>query len=235
MKKMVCLLAVSVMLSNMATSRDFDIGEERVESVFYPKASISVDYSTFRKFHGFADDTLRINLENRFDAAILFEAGLYRYFNAGAIFGGSFSNMKKGEPLDLRLGLFAKPFFPIGDRFAIFTRFAGGIAVHAALYPSAIEFYDSKDEEKNMGRVYKGQGYYNIPYGGFGSATIGAEYFIFSRLGLAFEWGIRTTLLHGERSVPFILKNDKDVPGAPSSFNFMNYEMPFSLTLHAIF
>ncbi len=97
------------------------IDVEEVKSVEYPKFSVALNYNFERNFHGFADKSLRIGLGYEVGAILAFEAGIYKYFNAGAQLSfGIPPNLE--VPLHLGLGLFAKPYFPIGDRCSVFTR-----------------------------------------------------------------------------------------------------------------
>lgn len=230
------MLRLSIVMAIFAFSasmlaQDYGIGKEYIAPLHYPKFSITGEYEVNRKFHGFADPSLRMDLERRFDGTLSMEAGLFKYFNAGANFGGSIQSFKK--PVHLRLGLFAKPILPLGERFAFFARLQAGISVDLAFYPAAMEFYSSFDNDGNFTRVYKGQRYAGLPFSGFGSATAGIEFFPFSRLGFALEWGIRATLLHTRRYMPLV-SDPPIVKGAPDSFNFMTYELPVMATLHII-
>lgn len=133
----------------------------------------------------------------------------------------------------MRFGLFAKPYVPLSERFAFFGRVFGGLALHLSFYPTAIEYYSEYINTDAFQDVYKGQFYGGLPFGAFGAGMIGFEIFFTSRLGIAAEWGIRTSLFHGYRNMPQV-KTIKPQPGAPNSFNFMNYEFPIMLTLHMI-
>jgi hypothetical protein len=188
------------------------------------------EYEINRKFHGFADPSLRGDIERRLVGTIAFEAGLVKYFNAGALFGVAINSFNK--PMHFRLGLFAKPYLPLGERFALFTRLAAGIAIDMAIFPSAKDYYASLDKA-DFDRVFKGQLYQGLPFGGFGSATIGLEVFPFTRVGIALEWGIRATLLHGQKNM-LLMDKVEDKSGAPNSFNYMLHELPVMATLHLI-
>jgi hypothetical protein len=224
---------VVLMAGNVIALEDVGIGQERIVPLHYPKFSLGADYSVWRHFHGLADERIRFGLENRMDYTMSFEAGLLKYLNAGAMFLVSDSKMIKGEPLDIKLGLFAKPLVPIGERFALFGRVSAGLAVSITFQNSSFLYYSVLDSGKNFKDIYHGQDYAGWPFGGFGAATIGLEYFLFSRVGLAFEWGINATITRANINVPGITKNTV-TPGVPSSFNYLIYEMPLMLTLHVI-
>ena len=229
--KSLAILFVLLSFACLVHAQDVGIGEEYIEPIHFPKFSLTGEYEINRKFHGFADAALRSDIERRFDGTLSFEAGLVKYFNAGGLFGIGINSFSK--PIHFRLGLFAKPYIPLGDRFALFARLAAGIAVDLAFSPSAKEYYGSFDANGNFGRVFKGQSYLGLPFGGFGAATLGLEVFPFSRVGFAFEWGIRATLLHNRKNMLFLSKVEEK-SGAPDSFNFMLYELPLMLTLHLI-
>ncbi|HXW53258.1 MAG TPA: hypothetical protein VEL47_04040 [Myxococcota bacterium] len=229
------LVLMSILLCSSldASSHDLGIGDEYIAPLRYPRALIGADYMINRRFHGFADSALRTPLKNQFSGSLAFEAGLVKYFNAGAFFAGNVSNMIKAEPLFMRMGVFAKPYIGLGERVSIFSRCAAGLAWGAfgnyaahllGLYP------EMKDE---VDRVYKGQAYSSGPYGFFGQASIGIEYFPFSRVGLALEFGVRASLYRASRNI-LLQEKVEDVPGAPSAFNFMVYELPAGLTLQII-
>lgn len=212
-------------------AQDFVIGEEVVEPLYYPKFTVAGEYGLNRKFHGFADPKLRAELDRVFEVTLSFEAGLAKYFNAGGLYGLSIHGLSK--PIHMRFGLFAKPQIPLGSRFAVYSRIAAGLAVDLAFFPTANEYYGWFDKERNYERVFRGQKYNALPFGGFGSAALGFEVFPFTRFGLALEWGIRASLLHGRRSAPF-LPQVPNKANAPSSFNYMLYSFPVSLSLHFI-
>ncbi len=230
MIRFIILFALYLQAGNLH-AKDIGLGQEYIEPLHFPKFSITGEYEMNRQFHGFADQSLRMNLDRRFDASLAMETGLFPFLNAGVQFGSSIEGFKK--PIHMRFGLFLKPLIPLGDRFSIFARVAGGLAVDLAFYPNAKSYYSSFDSGGSFDRVYKGQQYVGLPFGGYGSATAGLEFFPFSRVGLAIEFGIRAALLHNRRTMPFV-SDPEVVRGAPSSFNFMLYEFPLMLTLHTI-
>ncbi len=226
------IFTVLILCGSTTHAQNFGIGDEYVEPLRYPKFSVSGVYQFDRKFNGFADDSLRYDLKSKFDTILSFEAGLLKYFNAGALFGAGISGF--GQPIQFRFGLFAKPYYGFGDRVAIFGRFAGGLAIEMHMgIPGAARTYYGTLNQINDQRIFKNQVYDGPSYGGFGSATIGIEVFPFSRFGIAIEGGIRGTVLHSSKNWPGVTKN-KDLADVPSSFNYLLYEFPLMATLHFI-
>jgi hypothetical protein len=213
-----------------------DIGEEYITPLTYPKFSITGDYSLKRFYRGFADNSLHYSLENRFGVALSFEVATLKYMTAGALFTVSFSKKSKKEPTDLRLGLFLKPYMPLGDRFSFFGRLVGGLTLTLASKGMIVDYLSNTTMsfKDNYDIVFKGQKYMGTPFGGFGAATVGIDFFPLSRLGLAFEWGIRADAMHMGKNNVYENEKPEIILGAPSSFNYMMYEMPLSLTLHVI-
>lgn len=237
-KNILLALMASLISCTLVALDEVGIGQEYVTPLSYPKFSLSADHSISRHYQSFADSSFRLKLPNRFGTALSFETGLLKYLNAGALFTASMSQfMAKDEPIDLRLGLFIKPLIPIGNRFALFSRAALGGSLPLGMFQkNPISFLGNVSEEfrPTYETVYKGQNYQGSPYGGFGSAAIGIEFFPISRLGLALEWGIRSDFITMSRKNSLANKGPEDKPGAPQSFNYMMYEMPLMLTLHAI-
>jgi hypothetical protein len=232
------LLIFCVAINAWSVSEDSGIGNEIIRPLQYPKFSLTGDYTTGRWYRDFADPSLRFRVGNRFGAGLSFEAGILKHLNAGALFTASFSqilyNDAPNEPIDLRLGLFAKPYLSLSDRYSLFVRVAAGLTL--PFQGNQISYLDtaSPSFKSDYRRVYMGQQYDGMPFGGFGAATVGMDFFPFSRLGLSVEWGIRADALHIGRKSPSGNKGPADVPGAPQSFNYLMYEMPLSLTLHVI-
>jgi hypothetical protein len=221
-----------LLLCSIANAFQEGLKEESLKPLKFPKFSVFMDYGLKRKFKAFADPSLKIALRNRLDIGLSFEAGLLKYLNAGALFFGSLSKVNQNEPIDISFGLFAKPQLSIGDRIGIFGRFSAGFTTVLPVIP-ALAYYRDLDETIDFSKSYKDQSYDGWPFGGFGSASIGMEFFPFSRIGLALECGIRAIILRSNKSVPG-LRPPPNVAGAPNSFNYMTYEIPFALTIHAI-
>lgn len=238
MKQIVLWLLLIISFHQCALAYDLKIGQERIAPLAYPKFSVSGDYTFGRWFRGLADESLHGKLDNRFGAVMSVEAGLVKYFNAGALFTLSFSEVStKGEPIDLRLGLFAKPYFDFTDYASIYLRAALGVSV--PVFGHAIKslegrFAKSDTLKAAYEKIYRGQQYLGSPYGGFGSVAVGVEYFPWPRFGVGVEWGIRADIFHVSRKNPRDGAMPESVSDAPSSFNYMMYEMPFMLTVHAI-
>lgn len=236
-------LVLAVLLGPWLQAEEFGIGEEYIKPLSYPKFSIAADYSMNRKYHGFESDAMRYDLDNNFATSMSFEAGLVKYFNAGAILSVNIADFSNIEPLHIGFALFGKPYLPLGNRLALFGRLSAGIA--ASIF-NPIEYMTTKIQTKDFYETYGTSRKYGLAgYGGLGSATIGIEFFPLSRIGLAIEWGIKATLIRVSKGNA--LEGAGGGPGGqfggggpqePESphpaINYMVYEMPFSLTLHAI-
>lgn len=236
-KKAYFLIIALWLTSSGIFAQDDMLGQEFIKPLKYPKFSLSGDYNLLRRFHGFADPALRANLKNAFGATLSFETGLYKYFNAGALFSAFIpAEFLKSEPVHIRFALFAKPYYPITNNFAVFGRITGGISTAMGMMMGYIGETHSSDLNQALRKVYQGQQYSLMAPGIVGSATIGLEYFPFSRFGLAFETGIRVEtffVLKGNALIEhFTEKNQSGV--GPRSFNYMVYEIPLALTLHFI-
>lgn len=236
-KNILLALMASLISCTLVALDEVGIGQEYVTPLSYPKFSLSADHSIARYYRGFADPSLHYKLNNRYGGALSFEAGLLKYLNAGGLITFSLSDLKdKGEPIDLRMGLFAKPIIPLGNRFALFGRTAIGLTLPFPANYSPINYLvkTSDDFKAAKKSIFKDQQYQGFAYGGFGSAAVGIEFFPISRLGLALEWGIRADIIHIGRKRPVGNEIPEAKDGAPQSFNYMMYEMPLMLTLHAI-
>lgn len=224
------LLSLSLLCSPIISEHPTSIGEETILPLKYPKFSLMADYGLKRSFHGFDDVKLREKLSASYNAFLSFEAGLYKYLNAGAAIGFNAPAFRKNEPLHIRLLLFAKPYVALGERVALFARLGGGIS--SALSGSSIKGHfmkvGSNSIKAELLRVYK-DGSYDLAYGAITQASIGIEYFPFTRVGISLEGGIRSEFFRA----------NKDMYGnssteAPAALNYMIYEFPIGLTLHII-
>jgi hypothetical protein len=236
-KTYVVILLVLCCASGLLAKDDLDLGSEYIKPLKYPKFSISADYNMFRRFHGFADSGLRYKLDNNFGVALSFETGLYKYFNAGAIFAANIpTEITKSEPLHMRFALFAKPYYPITKNFSVFSRVGGGISTTIGSMIERLRGFNSPELNPSLERVYQGQRYALMGPGILGMATVGVEYFMFSRFGLAFETGIRVEAFYVSKGSELIERfagaNRAGV--GKNSFTYMIYEIPLMLTLHVI-
>lgn len=138
------------------------------------------------------------------------------------------------EPLHLRLSLFGKPYFALNNRFAVFGRL--GMGISSAMTPLGMKFYlEQKSSDQTLmalNRVYKQGSYSAFAAGGNVIASLGVEYFPFSRVGIAFEAGIRAEIFRASRTQNLLTR--KTDTKAPLSFWYMTYEYPISLMLHII-
>jgi hypothetical protein len=222
----------TICFSSVRADDEVAIGEEFIEPIRFAKFSMALGYGMGRVFRSTRDWSLHADLPRKFETIFAYEAGIYQYLNAGGMFSTRISRLKNDEPMQIRLGLFAKPFIPIGNRVALFSKLLGGMAVDVAINPDASAYYGGFNKP-HYDRVYLGQNYAGFPFGIFGSATLGIEVFPFSRMGIAFEWGFRASILRTHRNVPQITEV-AEVANAPSAFNFVVYEMPITLMLHLI-
>lgn len=209
------------------------IGDDYIPSLNFPKFSLHGDYVFLRHFHGFDDSSFRFALDRKWGAGMSFEAGLLNNFNAGGMFSATIPNLGKHEPFNMRFMLFAKPFIPFGDRFSIFARAGGGLSwtFYGDIRNEVAQAH--KDSLEEFERVYRGQVYKENAYGGVALLTAGLEFFPFARIGVALEFGIRTSILRKPIDHWFY-EPEKRIDGAPSGFNYMIYEFPLSLTIHGI-
>lgn len=235
-------------LFNSPTHAQDILGEETIEPLRYPKFSIGGGYPFSRKFHGFGHESLRANLGSRPFVTISMEAGLLKYLNAGAQYGFALSEVTKEEPIWMHFSLFAKPYLPLGSRLSIFTRLSGGLGFDFFESPVApIGYIDgqyktvkqdiSVEQFTNAYReTYKDQKYAALgSWGAYSSATFGIEFFPIKRIGIAVEAGIRAYFLRKEKKwLSIDPEGFKDVPGAPSSFNYMLYDYSIMASLQAI-
>ncbi len=217
-------------------SEDMALGEEYIQPLRYPKSSATFEYTMLRNFHGFGSENLKTNLPDNLGVALSFEAGLYKYLNAGALFSASIAHTPhRSAPTHMRMSLFAKPYIPIGDRVSFFSRLGGGLTVSFLNY--LVYFNSNKASYSNFNSdIFGAQEYALFPFGGNIMATIGVEYFPFSRVGLAFECGFRGDFIYAKKS-HFLtdLGVDATKKDSPNSFSYLVYELPLMLTLQVIF
>lgn len=202
MKKALSLAFVMLIASlSWSESEEVEIGKESIEPLNYSKFSLASEYSSLRRQKNFADVGPTSELPNQFAFALLFEAPLYKFMNAGGIFSVNIPPTLT-HPIHLRLALFAKPFIPMGERFSLFARAGGGI-----------------------GAMFAG-----IAVGGGVHAltNVGIEYFPFSRLGIAVEYGVRAELMRAS-----LLDLGKDKEQGDAKY-LISYEMPLTLSINLV-
>ncbi len=230
-----------VILLFLAACRSFaqepDIGEEYIEPLKYPKLSLSGEYGILRKFRGFSEG-LSGAIPTEWGGAIGIDVGLYRYFNAGVIFSTNLplNNEETGEPFFMRFTLFAKPYIPIGERFSFFSRIGGGISYSAMSMLGHLYIVADDKLKTNLQKTYYTQDYSLLSPGANAMASLGMEFFPFSRIGFALEWAFRMEYYYSSRG-SFLAKYlgiNKVVREAPNSFQYLKFDMPIFLTLHVI-
>lgn len=229
----VALLLVTISESLLGADNEIAIGSEYILPLKYPKASITGDFVFNQEFLGFADPALRSrgNLTNKFGVGAAFETGLYKYLNAGGGISASIPHARN-EPFHMRAMIFAKPLIPIGERVSVYARIGGGLA-WASKGSLLFELKQDESFSESYDRVYKDQEYHEEHFGGVGVATVGAEWFFLSRLGIAVEFGIRTSIFRHTINWWFVDEKPR-VPGTPSGINYMVYEFPLSVTILGI-
>lgn len=218
----------------LSSEEPIAIGQETIIPIYYPKFSLGGDYNVGRKFHGFRDEKLREKLGNEISTSLSFEAGLLKYFNAGALIGFNVPNFKLLEPLHVRLALFGKPFIGLGERVSLFSRMGVGIGWALCLpgMKRYLEMEGSSMIKEELKRVYE-DGTYNFLGLGLNTLlTAGIEYFPWSRVGFAFEGGIRAEFLTAKKTKPLL--GGEISATAPKWFNYMIYEFPLGLMVHII-
>ncbi len=236
-KKLLCIITfLFCCISNLYAETKMDLEEEFIKPLRYPKFSIMGDYNLVRHFHGFADKALRHSLENYFGATLAFESGLYKYLNAGALFSFTIPQSLK-DSAHMRFALFAKPYIPITNNFSIFTRFGGGLTSSAgSSILLKLNDYKSPAFTSALMRIYEGQQYSSFAPGALAMASIGFEYFPFSRLGLLFEAGIRAEIFYASKG-DMLLESalgKNDASKGLKALAYMTYEVPLALTLNII-
>jgi hypothetical protein len=220
------LLLSSFSLSGLSLEHPLMIDIQGVEPVKYPKFSVALNYNMERNFSGLADKKLRIALANEIGALLTFEAGLYKYFNAGAQLSfGIPPNLS--VPLHLGLGLFAKPYFPLGERCSFFSRLGLGISASQGGMKAWLAEKSQRPGASEIKNFFGENQYFDTAFGANAHVSVGFEYFPWPLFGFALEGGVRADIFR-ERG---LAKNNKD---APPNFDYVTYEFPLALMIHVI-
>lgn len=196
--------------SILSNAEDIKMGEEYIQPLKYPKFSLGADYSFRPKFRELGKDNNTRELKNEYTTFLSFEAGLYKYLNAG---GMVFINIPpKDNPIRLRMTLFAKPYIPLGERFSLFARVGGGIGGWVAG---------------------------DLPWASVNALTaLGLEFFPFARFGLSVEAGWRTEVVLNNNRRENAEAGQYDGSLKPSKKEgarfFFAHEIPLALNLHII-
>src|ERR1700722_11651890 len=119
-KRLIFLFMGVLCFGPVRADKEMAIGEEYIEPIRFAKFSVALGYSMGRTFRSVRDWSLRADLPRKFETILSYEAGIYQYMNAGGIFSTRISSLKNDEPMEVRLGIYAKPFIPLGDRVALF-------------------------------------------------------------------------------------------------------------------
>lgn len=216
------------------------IGQEYIKASKYPKFSLTGEYSFFRHGKFLGVPGVEKGMDNAFGGGLSIETGVYKYLNAGASFSSTIGKVKtQSEPLHFRFTLFAKPLISIKDRVTFFSRIGGGLSVMGLNPLMHFSKKGSMAVKERLVSTYGLNEQNTSPYsllnpGVNAMATIGAEVFPFSRVGIALEWGIRTDLYY--ISSQSILDDvlGADTGGNKPSIKYLSYEMPLTLTVHII-
>lgn len=231
------LFLILVLFSGLVFGSSFDvpIGKERIISPEYPKFLLNTTFNTMR--YGGITNGPRGMLSHTYGMSFGFDVQVYKYFHAGATLGILTNFTNKVEPIHYRFNMFARPVITFFDCLTLFTRLGGGLGI---ILDSPVETLKKSLPDTGIGQKYHSKYYGDISPGVHGLATIGIEYFPFSRLGLSLEWGILAEYLHISKSEQQRKKLEKLTDSAinddaPSSFGYFAYEFPISLNLNIIF
>lgn len=217
------VLAIFVLVSLSAFATDNNImGQEHIQPISFPK------------FIVFADRTMKHNLVNldrqgmvspmhdQWGGGLAFAVEIYRYFDAGAMVclnaPGDFA---RGEPLKANFQILAMPKLPFGERAALFAKASAGIA--SVINGDAI-LYQESELGGGQDSIYKGQTYNKAAFGFAGSATLGGQAFLTSRLGLSLEAGIRSEIY-------FHLREGTIMAGSPVLRKYLMYGLVGTLNV----
>lgn len=216
MKTMRALAFLMLLLSLSAHAADEPVlGLETVQPVFYPKFSLNGHYNMGRHVYNLGEQRALIALPNRFAGSLSFEAGLYRYFNAGASLAVQIPQLD-GENVPLRLSLFGKPQIPIGDRCAFFSLVSAGLSTSfGTLIASTTELRNLIGEAS----------FFDMGFGAHTALVIGFEYFPWSRIGFAVNGGV---------DLEFFRYNRTRKSKSPNSLHYLIYQFPIGLSMHVI-
>ncbi len=217
------------------------LGQETINPLRFPKFTFGGEYAMSRGLSAIGDATLELTLKDSFGVNLHAEAGLVKYLNGGVSTSFTVSNPFLGGSNIFRLGLFLKPYFPIGEHFAIFTRLGGGgstaiINESNASIKNPIKYNEEFAEAYLVD--YGQQIYYPISAGIHGMALIGAEIFFTTRFGLMAEFGLRADMLWAQKFEEGgnASKVEQPTSGkpAPSWFSYRISDMPLMINLHLI-
>lgn len=244
-------MALALSLSSIVHSAE-QIGEEYIKPIEYPKYIFMGHFSNMRQ--GSLDKTLKAPLATNYGGSIGFDVGLYKYFNAGALLSLDTSGFSPNDLTYLHLTLFARPQITLFERLSIFARLGAGPSAMIGIPPSYFKTIN-EDLKKQINEKL------NFPInmasaGIHGMATIGVEYFPFSRFGITAEWGILADYIwvrptdqsYRIQSNERRLREDPNLPPeerieimeeiermkSGRTYSFFLFEMPFMISLNII-
>lgn len=218
-------------------TEEVGIGQEYIKSIRYPKISPSFDYSFLRSARFLGERDISTRIDNTWGAGLAFDVGLLKYLNAGAGFSLTTGNGSKPyQPYQTRFTVFAKPLIPINERLTFFGRFGGGLSVLVQSPLLHFQMIGADSFKHKLEETYGDQDYAFFSPGGNILATVGVEYFPFSRFGLALEWGLRADLYYVPQTklLENFMGKKTAKKNAPSSIKYLSFDLPLILTLHVI-
>lgn len=245
MKKHLLMPFICCLLVHLTASSESDLGKETIEPLRFPKFTISGEYAVLRKMRAFNGSDFKRSPNNAVGLDLHAEAGLLKNLNAG--FSLSFT---KSDPFLLgtnifRMGLFLKPYLPIGNYISVFSRLGLGpsasIGTEASAYKLLIGMGGDGAPPEGLKEFFHSYGtttYWPFAAGFNGSATLGIEVFFSSRVALFAETGIRADMLWAKKAKAsaYTKFDDKPASGNPSPnwFHYVIYDMPIIAGVHVI-
>lgn len=234
--------------ANIGAFEDVRIGEEIIKPISYPKFSLMGQYNWIRQGSILGKD-ITTPLFSTFGGGLALDVGLYKYMNAGVIISTNAGKvLKDSEPVYSRLTVFARPLFTFFDRLNLFSRLGGGLSVLSGTLigfgplPGNLQVVGSASVRRKLDQSFDKSAVSHSLFnpGIHGVATIGIEYFPFSRFGVALEWGIWADFIFIGESAFFNQLNEEGArhgqPLKPRAqpFRYFSYDLPLTLTLSFI-
>jgi len=190
MKKFLLLILLHIFNVNYLWSKDSLLGEETIDRIRFPKFYFMYGHGVLGKAFDLKNIVNEKTLSKGY-YAVGTEHNLYKYMNAG--FKVSFFMDKLDLDVDnsddndltsykLNLNVFAKPFIPITDIVAFYTKFGGGFG-NSFKYPTNWLTSNSIKNYKVYRVTYQDGTLPSIN----GTISLGMDYFPFSRFGVFLE------------------------------------------------
>jgi hypothetical protein len=233
LKLLLCLILSKSLIA------EIQLGKETILPLEFPKFTLGGEYNVFRHFHAFNDSGLKRDLNNSYGANFYAEVGWLRYLNAGLIVSLTASSPFLGGSNIGRLGLFIKPYLPLGSRVSLFSRISAGPSIAIFHYLNGLQmgaiFPASHEESQQIEDRYSHNDYWPLSLGFHGIAALGAEFFITQRIGLVLESAFRLDMLWAKQ-FNFQGGTKPTTTGKPAAtwFHYMIYDIPVMLSMHII-